>query len=55
MRAYIIEVKSTARGPQIMLSRTHPGLLKKLFELQVPEMQEGVVEIKSIAREAGSR
>ena len=45
----------TARGPQIVLSRTHPGLLKKLFELQVPEMQEGVVEIKSIAREAGSR
>ena len=55
LRAYIIEVKRTARGPQILLSRTHPGLLKKLFELQVPEMQEGVVEIKSIAREAGSR
>ena len=55
LRAYIIEVKSTARGPQIMLSRTHPGLLKKLFELQVPEMQEGIVEIKAIAREAGSR
>ncbi|WP_424150225.1 transcription termination/antitermination protein NusA, partial [Selenomonas noxia] len=53
LRAYIIEVKRTSRGPQIMLSRTHPGLLKKLFELQVPEMQEGVVEIKSIAREAG--
>lgn len=55
LRAYIIEVKRTARGPQIILSRTHPNLLKKLFELQVPEMQEGVVEIKSIAREAGSR
>ena len=55
LRAYIIEVKRTARGPQIILSRTHPGLLKKLFELQVPEIQEGVVEIKSIAREAGSR
>ena len=55
LRAYIIEVKHTARGPQILLSRTHPELLKKLFELQVPEMQEGVVEIKSIAREAGSR
>ena len=55
LRAYIIEVKRTARGPQILLSRTHPELLKKLFELQVPEMQEGVVEIKSIAREAGSR
>ena len=56
LRAYIIEVKKdTSRGPQIILSRTHPGLLKKLFELQVPEIQEGVVEIKSIAREAGSR
>ncbi len=55
LRAYIIEVKSTPRGPQIILSRTHPGLLRKLFELQVPEMQEGVVEIKSVAREAGSR
>ena len=55
VRAYIIEVKRTSRGPQIMLSRTHPGLLKKLFELQVPEIQEGVVEIRSIAREAGSR
>ena len=55
LRAYIIEVKRTSRGPQIMLSRTHPGLLKKLFELQVPEIQEGVVEIRSIAREAGSR
>ena len=54
VRAYIIEVKRTSRGPQIMLSRTHPGLLKKLFELQVPEIQEGVVEIRSIAREAGS-
>ena len=56
LRAYIIEVKKdTSRGPQIIISRTHPGLLKKLFELQVPEIQEGVVEIKSIAREAGSR
>ena len=55
LRAYIIEVKRTVRGPQILLSRTHPELLKKLFELQVPEMQEGVVAIKSIAREAGSR
>ena len=56
LRAYIIEVKKdTSRGPQIILSRTHPGLLKKLFELQVPEIQEGVVEIKSVAREAGSR
>ncbi len=55
LRAYILEVKRTSRGPQIILSRTHPGLLKKLFELQVPEMQEGIVEIKAIAREAGSR
>jgi len=55
LRAYIIEVKRTVRGPQILLSRTHPELLKKFFELQVPEMQEGVVAIKSIAREAGSR
>ena len=55
LRAYIIEVKNMMRGPQIILSRTHPGLLKKLFELQVPEIQEGVVEIQSIAREAGSR
>ena len=55
IRAYIIEVRRSPRGPQIMLSRTHPGLLKKLFELQVPEMQEGIVEIKAIAREAGSR
>ena len=55
LRACIIEVKNMMRGPQIILSRTHPNLLRKLFELQVPEIQEGVVEIKSIAREAGSR
>jgi len=55
IKAYIVEVKKTTKGPQILLSRTHPGLLKRLFELEVPEIFEGVVEIKSVAREAGSR
>lgn len=55
IRAYVIEVKRTAKGPSITLSRTHPGLLKRLFEQEVPEIAEGVVEIKAISREAGSR
>lgn len=55
IKTYIVEVKKSAKGPQIMVSRTHPGLLKRLFELEVPEIQEGIVEIKSIAREAGAR
>lgn len=55
IKTYIVEVKKTTKGPQIVLSRTHPGLVKRLFELEVPEIQSGVVEIKSIAREAGSR
>lgn len=55
MKFYINEVKQSSRGPQIFLSRTHPGLLKYLFELEVPEIQSGIVEIKSVAREAGSR
>ncbi|HHW08043.1 MAG TPA: transcription termination/antitermination protein NusA [Clostridia bacterium] len=55
IKAYIVEVKKTTKGPQILVSRTHPGLLKRLFELEVPEITEGIVEIKSIAREAGSR
>jgi len=55
IKAYIVEVKKTTKGPQILLSRTHPGLLKRLFELEVPEIYDGVVEIKSVAREAGSR
>jgi len=55
MKFYINEVKQSSRGPQIFLSRTHPGLLKYLFELEVPEIQSGVVEIKSVAREAGYR
>jgi len=55
IKAYIVEVKRTSRGPQIVVSRTHPGLLKRLFELEVPEIQEGIVEIKSVAREPGMR
>ena len=50
-----VEVKNTSKGAQIIVSRTHPGLVKRLFELEVPEIYEGVVEIKSISREAGSR
>ena len=55
MKTYIVEVKRTTKGPQIMVSRTHPGLLKRLFELEVPEIHDGVVEIKSVAREPGMR
>lgn len=55
VKLYILEVKKTTKGPQIMVSRTHPGLVKRLFELEVPEIHDGVVEIKSIAREPGSR
>ena len=56
MKFYIIEVRdSEKRGPQIFLSRTHPGLVKKLFELEVPEIREGIVTIESLSREAGSR
>ena len=55
IKAYIIEVKKTSKGPQILVSRTHPGLLKRLFELEVPEIHEGIVEIKSVAREPGMR
>lgn len=51
----VVEVKNTSKGAQIIVSRTHPGLVKRLFELEVPEIYEGVVEIKSISREAGSR
>ena len=55
IKAYITKVENTTKGPQIMLSRTHPGLLKRLFELEVPEIFDGVVEIRSVAREAGFR
>ncbi|HUM56384.1 MAG TPA: transcription termination factor NusA, partial [Bacillota bacterium] len=55
IKVYIMDVKKTTKGPQVFLSRSHPGLVKRLFELEVPEIEDGVVEIKSIAREAGSR
>lgn len=55
LKSYIVEVKKTTKGPQIMISRTHPGLVKRLFELEVPEIHDGTVEIKSISREPGSR
>ena len=55
LKAYIVEVRKTAKGPQIVVSRTHPGLVKRLFELEVPEIVDGVVEIKAIAREPGHR
>ena len=55
MKVYVVEVRRSTRGPQVIISRTHPGLVKRLFELEVPEIFDGVVEIKSIAREPGSR
>ncbi|GAV23488.1 transcription termination factor NusA [Carboxydothermus pertinax] len=55
IKAYLVEVKKTSKGPNIILSRTHPGLLKRLLELEIPELYDGTVELKSIAREAGSR
>jgi N utilization substance protein A len=54
-KAYIVEVRKTAKGPQIVVSRTHPGLIKRLFELEVPEIADGLVEIKACAREPGHR
>ena len=51
----MVEVRRSSRGPQVLISRTHPGLVKRLFELEVPEIYDGTVEIRSIAREAGSR
>ncbi len=55
VKAYIVEVRRTAKGPQIVVSRTHPGLIKRLFELEVPEIADGIVEIKACAREPGHR
>ena len=55
LQVYIVDVVSTERGPRVMISRTHPGLVKRLFELEVPEIYDGTVEIKAIAREAGAR
>ena len=55
VKVYVVDVRRSTRGPQILISRTHPGLVKRLFELEVPEIYDGTVEVKSIAREAGSR
>ncbi len=55
LKVYILDVRKTPKGPQILVSRSHPGLVKRLFEMEVPEIQEGIVQIKGIAREAGSR
>ena len=55
LKAYIVEVRKTSKGPQIVVSRTHPGLIKRLFELEVPEIADGIVEIKACAREPGHR
>ncbi len=55
IKVYVMEVRKTTKGPQIVVSRTHPGLLKRLFEIEVPEIMQNIVHIKSIAREAGSR
>lgn len=55
LKAYIVEVRKTAKGPQIVVSRTHPGLVRRLFELEVPEIADGIVEIRACAREPGHR
>ena len=55
LRVYVVAVRRELRGPQVVVSRTHPGLVEKLFRLEVPEIEQGIVEIRSIAREAGHR
>ena len=55
IKLYVVEVKNTTKGPKILVSRTHPELVKRLFESEVAEVKDGTVEIKRIAREAGSR
>jgi N utilization substance protein A len=55
IKVYVVEVRKGSRGPQVLISRTHPGLVKRLFELEVPEIHDGTVEVMSIAREAGNR
>ena len=55
LKVYVVEVRKSPKGPQVVVSRSHPQLVKRLFEQEVPEIQEGIVQIKSIAREAGSR
>lgn len=55
VKVYVVDVKETEKGPKVMLSRTHPGLVKRLFETEVPEIFDGTIEIKSVSRQAGSR
>lgn len=55
IKVYVVDVKETERGPRVMLSRTHPGLVKRLFETEVPEIYDGTIEIKAVSRQAGSR
>lgn len=55
IKSFIIEVKNTTKGPQVLVSRTHPGFIRRLFELEVPEIRDGIVEIRGLSREAGSR
>uniref|UniRef100_UPI003FED74A5 NusA N-terminal domain-containing protein n=1 Tax=Angelakisella sp. TaxID=1935177 RepID=UPI003FED74A5 len=55
IKVYVVDVQNTEKGPRLMISRTHPGLVKRLFEMNVPEIYDGTVEIRSLAREAGSR
>lgn len=55
IKVYIVEVRDTEKGPKVMLSRTHPGLVKRLFEMEVPEIFDGTIEIKSVSRQAGNR
>ena len=55
VRVYVVDVRHSTRGPQVLISRTHPGLVKRLFEMEVPEIYDGIVEIRNIVREAGSR
>lgn len=55
IKVFIVDVKEGGKGPKIMISRTHPGLVRRLFEQEVPEIYDGTIEIKSVSREAGSR
>ncbi len=55
LQVYVVDVVETERGPRMMISRTHPGLVKRMFEMEVPEIYDGTVEIKAISREAGAR
>ena len=55
IKVYVLEVRDTNKGPQVVVSRTHPSLIRRLFELEVPEIADGIVTIKSVAREPGAR